>query len=384
MKRDASLQQVLENPDDDQLRLVYADALSERGDARGELIAVQCALAARPDDEGLRAREAELLQKHRGEWFGPLEAYLRERNPEEAVGYVVRRGFVEHVRVRLSGQRGEVDELFKLVPSLRSLEVNGEGLTASKALRKLERLTVTGIIGEVSDLLIEGYFDELRALDLQVIDGEPGPGLSRLTELTEFRSTWAVRGLWPLPRRLKVLDGYGEDVIRTQLTTPRKALRELGLRSATLDAETIDGLAMQAPYLERLMLKMSRVSAPMFERLFRVEWPSLQRLELQGVSLSAEGTAALGNLWAPQLSQVDLDIAQLRDEGARQVLKLPWLKQLTRLSLVANRLTDDGLVGLVKAKHQLEELVLQKNQISAAFVAKLKRLDSFRDTLILR
>ena len=202
--------------------------------------------------------------------------------------------------------------------------------------------------------------------------------------MTEFRSTWAVRGLWPLPRRLRTLDGYGEDVIRTQLTSPRKALRELGLRSATLDTETIDALAMQAPYLERLMLKMSRVSGPLLERLFRVEWPALQRFELQGVSLSAEGTAALKDLSAPQLAQVELDIAQLRDEGARQILKMPWFTQLTRLSLVANQLTDEGLVGLLKANHRLEELVLQKNQISAAFVAKLKRLDSFRETLILR
>ena len=384
MKRDASLRQVLENPEDDQLRLVYADALSDRGDARGELIAVQCALVARPGDPQLHAREAELLQQHRGQWFGPLEAYLRERNPEEAAGYVVKRGFVEHVRVRLNGHPGEVDQLFQLVPSLRSLEVNGEGLTASKSLRKLERLTVTGIIGGVSDLLAEGYFDGLRALDLQVIDGAPGPGLSRLTELTEFRSTWAVRGLWPLPRRLRTLDGYGEDVIRTQLASPRKALREFGLRSATLDTETIDALALQAPYLERLMLKMSRVSAPLLQRLFRVEWPALRRLQMQGVGLSVEGTAALADLSASQLTDVELDIAQLRDEGARGVLKIPWLKQLSRLSLVANRLTDDGLGELLKARHSFEELVLRKNQISAAFVAKLKKLDSFRDTVILR
>ena len=65
MKRDASLQQVLDNPDDDQLRLVYADALSERGDPHGELIAVQCALALRPGDEGLRQKESELIQQHR-------------------------------------------------------------------------------------------------------------------------------------------------------------------------------------------------------------------------------------------------------------------------------------------------------------------------------
>ena len=105
---------------------------------------------------------------------------------------------------------------------------------------------------------------------------------------------------------------------------------------------------------------------------------------MQGVSLSSEATAALANLSAPRLTQVELDIAQLRDEGARQVLTMPWLRQLTRLSLVANRLTDGGLAGLLTVRHRLEALVLQKNQISSAFVAKLKRLDSFHETVILR
>ncbi|MBA3541481.1 MAG: TIGR02996 domain-containing protein [Deltaproteobacteria bacterium] len=36
---------VAEAPDDDAPRLVYADWLMERGDPRGELVALQCALA---------------------------------------------------------------------------------------------------------------------------------------------------------------------------------------------------------------------------------------------------------------------------------------------------------------------------------------------------
>lgn len=382
MKRDVSLQHVLDRPDDDQLRLVFADTLIERGDARGELIAVHCARAQQPRNEALRLREAELLHAHRAEWFGPLEHFLRTRNPEDAAGYTVNRGYVEHVRVRLTGERGEVDELFTLVPSLRSLELNGEGLTASKSLRRIKRLCVTGIIGEFADLLTEGVFDGLEALDLQVIDGDPGPGLARLTELTEFRSTWGMRGLFPLPRRLRMLDGYGEDVIRSQLTTPRKALRDFGLRSATLSIDDADALAMQAPSLERIMLKMSVLSVRVIERLCRVEWPALECLEMHGVSLSFEAASALTALEAPKLSKVELNIAQLRDDGARLVLSMPWFNQLSRLSLAANRLTDDGLLPLLKAKHSLRELDVQKNQFSNGLISKLTRLASFRSTTI--
>ena len=40
---DAFLQAIIENPDDDAPRLLYADWLEERGDPRGEFIRVQCA-----------------------------------------------------------------------------------------------------------------------------------------------------------------------------------------------------------------------------------------------------------------------------------------------------------------------------------------------------
>ena len=48
------LQAVLENPDDDTPRLIYADWLEERGDPRGEFIRVQCELAnmTEEDDHG--------------------------------------------------------------------------------------------------------------------------------------------------------------------------------------------------------------------------------------------------------------------------------------------------------------------------------------------
>lgn len=380
----ALLEPVLADPDDDRVRLVLADALIELGDPRGELIAVQCAVASNPNQK-LRAREQELLQAHREKWFGPLEHFLRERGAHE---YVVRRGFVDHVRVQLQGRPGEVDQLFAVAPTLRSLEVNGEGLTASEGLRRLRRLCVTGITGALADLLVIGYFDELSALDLQVIEGDPGPGLARLTELKEFRTTWAARDLWPLPKRLRVLDGYGEDLIRTQLSEPRKMLREFALRSATIDFDAADSLAQQAPYLGSLLLRMSTVSPEVLRRLFRVEWPTLRRLELQGVRLDFDGVQALHTLSAPQLSNLELNIVHLGDTGGRELFKAPWLSQLKRLSLVGNRLTDDAFAPLLEwppsKKLALKELALQRNQVSPAMLAKLKRLRVFRDTEILR
>jgi len=382
MKHEVSLQQVLDRPDDDELRLVYADALSEQGDPRGELIAVQCAMANAPT-EALRVREAELLRAHRDAWFGPVDRFLRRRNPQDGSAYRVRRGFVDHVRARLSAEPGEVTELFKLVPALRSLEVNGEGLTASDSLRRLRRLCVTGIIDALAELLSEGYFDQLKALELQCLDGEPGPGLARLKALTEFRSGWALRNLSLLPPKLRVLDAYGDDVLRTQLSAPRKALRELAVRSATLDAECIDAMIKQAPFVEMLKIQMSRATVPLLRRLFEAPWPKLKRLNLTGVSLQGN-VESLQALRAPKLISVELTIAELRDEGARQLLRMPWLLQLQLLSLAANRLTDDGLEPLLEVKHRLSLLDLKKNRISNELFTRLQAAPSFRRTTILR
>ena len=54
------LQQVVENPDDDAARLVYADYLEEQGDPRCELIRLQCELTY---GKLPRARQVELLRE---------------------------------------------------------------------------------------------------------------------------------------------------------------------------------------------------------------------------------------------------------------------------------------------------------------------------------
>jgi uncharacterized protein (TIGR02996 family) len=91
---DAFLADIIANPEDDALRLIYSDYLDERGDPRGEFIRVQCELARLPQDGDLRsgerrrdleARERALLQEYERVWAGPLW------------GAEFRRGFVEAI-----------------------------------------------------------------------------------------------------------------------------------------------------------------------------------------------------------------------------------------------------------------------------------------------
>jgi uncharacterized protein (TIGR02996 family) len=91
---EAFLQAVIESPEDDAPRLVYADYLDDHGrPERASLIRVQCLLAKLPEDdprrEELEAQERALLWKHEEEWVGPLRGL--------ASAWAFRRGFLEVV-----------------------------------------------------------------------------------------------------------------------------------------------------------------------------------------------------------------------------------------------------------------------------------------------
>src|SRR5437762_2497871 len=99
MDEDAFLRAVLEHPDDDGPRLVYADWLEERGDPRGAFIRAQVELERLdPDDPrrpDLACRAERLLAEHRRGWLAPIDRLRGEIYGAD----VFRRGFVDTVTV---------------------------------------------------------------------------------------------------------------------------------------------------------------------------------------------------------------------------------------------------------------------------------------------
>jgi uncharacterized protein (TIGR02996 family) len=110
-QEDAFLQAVVESPDDDTPRLVYADWLDEHGDAaRAEFIRVQVRLAGGEPRESdrLRRRERDLLRKHEKEWAAPLHGIVRRAR------FV--RGFPERVTLTAESFLAHADTLFRRAP----------------------------------------------------------------------------------------------------------------------------------------------------------------------------------------------------------------------------------------------------------------------------
>jgi uncharacterized protein (TIGR02996 family) len=108
MKDDAFLSAIHADPDDESLRLIYADWLDEHGDdlgrARAELIRAQCELERLPPDDerrpGLEKRVRRLVKDHGKVWTEPM------RKTKLGKDWQFRRGFPEavtlpaHVRPR--------------------------------------------------------------------------------------------------------------------------------------------------------------------------------------------------------------------------------------------------------------------------------------------
>ena len=90
------------DPDDDTVRSVFADWLTEQGDPQGELIALQ--LARHRGEQGDRKRELALLRKHAEAWAGPLGSIVTlDRRTFE-------RGFLADVTVDVARISDDFDD----------------------------------------------------------------------------------------------------------------------------------------------------------------------------------------------------------------------------------------------------------------------------------
>lgn len=92
-------QSILDEPDDDALRLIYADWHEDHGEPdRADFIRVQIELSRLPEDDPratpLRCRERELLAAHERVW-APLPG------PDDPWGWTFRRGFPEAARTHV-------------------------------------------------------------------------------------------------------------------------------------------------------------------------------------------------------------------------------------------------------------------------------------------
>jgi uncharacterized protein (TIGR02996 family) len=330
---DALLAEVLAQPDDDAPRLILADWLTERGDPRGELIAVQCALARpqiREKAQELQKRELDLLREHGAAWvtdhgLDPVRVTATRRHDavERARGATLmfHRGFADELKTTAADFVPASDTLTRT--PLRRLvltDATSDQVLAVARANPIATLTtlrlrdcslpapaLAGLAGSaLAAPAAELAFHRCELEDLGALAGAPLPALRNL-ELDECRAGHLDRlaaAPWlPTLHAFRLIETYAPDQLRQLLTSRRwRALAVLHLRVRLPDGDIAVIASSQIAYklveLEIPHYYVGPATVEAFTRSTRLG--RLQRLILRGYGDAAD-LGTLHKRWGPKL-----------------------------------------------------------------------------------
>lgn len=331
--------------------LVYADALTQAGDPRGELISIGVAWA-RHQASGeaklpkalskLLDREDELLAANADAWFGKLTSDDAWR---ECFAWSLQCGFWGTIRLWVDYDHNGTD-----IPKMLAYAL---AHPSAKFLREIV-LGLTSADGDAN------YDACIRAMTKHGVM----PSLRRLTigdfVRDESEISWvhvgSVGRLWPLLPHLEALTLKGASI---DLGNPK---------SSTLTA---------------LTLRTGGLPAAAGESLGRAELPALERLVVwfgtRYYSGSCSATHVQGILNNPKLANLRhlaLANADFADDVAAEVARGELPKLLESLDLSMGTMTDAGAERLLSAREKLsrlKQLDLSSNYLSPQMCTRLAR-----------
>jgi uncharacterized protein (TIGR02996 family) len=312
------LSEIRANPDDDGVRLIYADWLEENGQSqRAEFIRVQIELARLADDdhrrEALADQQDALLASHGAEWGSVREG--------GALRATFHRGLAEEAFVNTAD---ECEAIFRAAPIRRLRLRNADGNDLARLVRIPE-------------------FTQLKELTVF-------PPHDVQLKAKEFAHSTRLGGLTALC--LHAIDRAPEVVEVLAFSDHLMSLRRLELPSSDLWEVGMIALA-GSPLLAQLT-----------------------ELDLSGTNMGLAGLRALvDSPRAAGLTALNLEYEELGTEGAAALVRARHLRSLRNLNLNWNGLGDAGLREIVRAGHweNLRELDLSQNEISDAGVEHLAR-----------
>jgi uncharacterized protein (TIGR02996 family) len=316
---------------------VYADWLADRGDPRGELIALQVEARRSPDDPRWRAAEERLFREHGEALLGPNAALVKARvlSLEWRLGFVKSARFTGGEPGRLGGQ--------KRVEYLEALLVN----PLSWFLERIE-------IGD-------WWVAQDRVFDAELIALRRAPKTLR----TLIVRPWGARDV---AGRLFALEACFA-------AHPQLVELELGGESVSLPRK------IELPALESLLLQEHRPSYETFAAITANEWPSLARLSI--LSSGAPYAAELGGLFdggrTPELALLTLHGAiRATWPVVEAIARSRLLRRLERLELTRCHLDDFGAQEISRRRDafaHLDLLNLDGNDLTDEGVEAVRMLE---------
>lgn len=369
------LKAVLAAPDDDAPRLVLADFLSGQGDPRGEFIALQCRLAAAPDDEArraLRIAENKLLAAHEATWTAAFFDVAKS-TPFRKVKVAFHRGFLEEATLPLEAL-DDLAPLFEAAPLLRRLRFDSPGFTG-------QTHAPPTLAGRLSSPLLR----RVTSLDLRLPAGGDAVALelARCPHLTGLHTLHLEATAWPLPDFPTPMFSGPPETHRLGVagalalaSSPHlKGLRDIKLASNALGGAGVKALVEGGWRLESLDVSGNQLDDTALTAI--ASSPHLSTLKHLGLGAGQYGDAALAALAASKtltsLSSLDLTNSQLGPRGLGRFLAALTLPALKALSLRGTELGDAGVVTLAKsaASRQFTSLELGENKVTQTGVFAL-------------
>lgn len=391
----AFIDAIIESPDDDTPRLIYADFLEGRGESdRAEFIRLQCQLAQMSEEDarrdGLEARESELLTAHRDKWLGAVRSMNADTDlPAIGGGHCFRRGLLEEVTLSAATFLEHNNVIFRANPIQR--------LTVTNAEHAMRQLAESSCLGRLSELNFDFWFSQCT------------PPIDGFRALLASPHLGHLRGLGfsGHPIRYAALEALVSSPLLGQLSRLDLGAAQIGSLGIALLASTpsLKGLtsfelsnnAVKLPDvrllancrhlagLKRFSLRFSYVGEGCGEALAASPYlTNLNELILSESDLGDAGLAALANSRnVTQLKKLLVDDNGLSADGVRSLTESPYLRQLTELFLSNNVIKDDGAQMLASSSSMcgLKRLYLDNcgiTDVGAQALAESSALNGLR------
>ncbi len=417
-KTQGFLDNIAAHPDDDAVRLIFADWLEEHGNgARAEFIRVQVERAGLPKWDArrvqLRLRERALLKAYEQKWKGELPSIPGISWERFRRGFVAEASFsdfavlranagrcwaaapIEAVSVRWP-RRDESREAIAPIPGLRELSITAQlvdqhdvdrlaDLPLLSTLRALNirksnlggagfrRLVASPHLGNLTTLRVPGnaignqgisaLFDAVSLTSLAELDLSESGSYGRTRRSGRYRedpvieaTDLAALARWPGLSRLRALSLSGNDARRRGLRALLRSPHVTGLKELTLRANGLDGRSMEEFGTAQSLLQLDLLN--LGENLIE--------------DLGASDLALAPCL--QELKVLELDRCELHLSGARWLVNALFVGSLRRLNVNNNSFGPEGLYRLLEKKppwlHTLEMVDNDLGDEGAAHLAE--------------
>ena len=329
---------ILDSPEDDAPRLIYADWLDEHGQPeRAEFIRVQCAMARIPEGTGrwrsLNQQAQALERQWRVVWTAPAQERVLEAR--------LARGFVDAVRLTVEQFAFAAEALVRLEPvrvwefaatSMLLNRMSFERLAADPALSVVRALNTGKFVPDelVQSLAQSHYLTGLRTLVVPNRSPSPESIISLLD---------AARRL----DQLEMQDVHGPAFRELWRRGAPIRLRRLSMVNSRVADQTVRSLAESAALVlvESLRLDGNEISVRGADAVASTDHlTNLQELSLAGNPIGDDGALAIARSPAlRQLRVLNLSDCQIDGAGAQSLADSPYLDRLECLCLDDNRIS---------------------------------------------